>query len=161
MKKRPTIAAAFAFATLSLSNDAIASDLGTAPEAGTYQALLYVQSATAGCIDKAGFAFTGSMSFGGLSASKDYLRALETGNNFAVDSIQTLTVTGGKGTTQLSGSFVWTGSGIGGGWTENGTFSAMVTEIGTHAFILQLKETYSGCTAEDINVSLVRIGANQ
>src|SRR2546423_6307396 len=105
MMKATTLAAGCAFAIVGLSNGALASEWASAPEAGTYQALLYVQSVSgSGCIDKAGFAFTGSMSFAGLSGSTHYMRALEIGNNFAVDSIQTLTVTSGKGTTHLSGN---------------------------------------------------------
>lgn len=162
MFPRSTAACAFAFAMLGLPNGALAHDMGTAPESGTYQFELYVQSASgAGCLDKAGYVFIGSMSFAGLGGSKHYLRALETGSNFAVDSVQTLAVTGGKGTTNLSGNLTWTGAGIGGSWSESGTFSATVTEIGTHTFAMALKETYSGCTSEDINLALVRTGVNQ
>jgi len=164
MMKLATVAAVCTVAILDLPTGAAAHDWASAPQAGTYQALLYVQSVSGGgCLDQAGFAFTGSMSFSGLGGTTQYLRWLETGNNFSVASIQTLTVKSGKGTTHPSGGLAWTGAGIGtGGWSFTGdTFSATVTEIGTHAFVLQLKEAYSGCTAENINVALVRIGANQ
>src|SRR2546423_8442636 len=108
MMKATTLAAGCAFAIVGLSNGALASEKASAPNAGTYQALLYVQSVNgSGCIDKAGFAFTGSMSFSGLGGTTHYLRALETGNNFAVDSIQTLTVKTRKGTTHLGASPPW------------------------------------------------------
>ena len=162
MMKPATIAAACAFAILGPSNGAVASDWATAPDSGTYQAEIYVQSVSgSGCLDKAGFAFIGEMSFAGLGGAKHYLRALETGIDFAVDSVQTLTVKSGKGTTSLSGSLTWTGNGVGGSWSETGTFSATVTEIGAHAFVMQMKDTYSGCSAENLNVALVRMGANQ
>lgn len=159
MMKRAAIGAACAFAILPVG--AIARDTVSAPEAGTYEALVYVQSATSGCLDKAGFAFVGSMSFSGLGGTTHYLRALETGDNVSLVSVQTLTVKSGKGTTTPSGSLAWTGGGVGGSWSENGTFSATVTELGTHAFVIQLKESYSGCSDEQLNVSLARIGANQ
>jgi len=162
MMKPATWGIACASALLVASHGAVASNMASAPQSGTYQALLYVQSASgSGCLDAAGFAYTGSMSFGGLSATKNYLRALETGNNFAVDSLQTLNVTSGAGTTHPSGNLVWTGAGVGGSWNVSGSFSGTITEISTHAFVLQLKETYTGCSSEDINVSLVRIGVNQ
>jgi hypothetical protein len=161
MMKPATLAAASLVAILGLSNGAVARDWVDAPQAGTYQALVYVQSATGGCLDKAGFAFVGSMSYSGFGGVTHYLRALQTGSNYAVVSVQTLTVKVGKGTTHPSGNLAWTGGGVGNSWNVGGTFSASVTEIGTHAFVLQLKESYNGCSEEDINVSLARIGANQ
>ena len=161
MMKPATWAIACASALLLASQGAVAGDRASAPQSGTYEALLYVQSAAKGCLDIAQNAFIGSMSFGGLSATKNYLRALETGPSTSIDSLQTLNVTSGAGTTHPSGGLVWTGAGIGGSWSVNGSFSATITEISTHAFVLQLKETYTGCSEEDINVSLVRIGVNQ
>ena len=94
MMKLATWGIACASALLVASHGAVASDRVSAPQSGTYQALLYVQSVSgSGCLDMAGFVFTGSMSFGGLSATKNYLRALETGDNFAVDALQ---LTGGN-----------------------------------------------------------------
>lgn len=141
--------------------NAMARDLATAPEAGTFQGQLYVNSASgSGCLDASGDVFIGSMSFGGLSATTDYLRFLETGPNAAFDSLYTLTVKSGKGTISPSGSFAWTGNGIGGSWSETGTFTSTITEITNHAFVLQLVVKYGSCT-EDLNIPLVRIGANQ
>lgn len=162
MMKPATIAAGCAFAILGLSNGAVADEWASAPVSGTYEAEIYVQSVSGtGCLDKAGFTFIGELSFAGLSGSKHYLRALETGTNFAVDSVQTLAVTHGKGTTSLSGTLTWTGNGVGGSWSESGTFSATVTEIGGHTFVMQMTDVYSGCTAEVLNIALVRMGANQ
>ena len=141
---------------------AVASEKASAPEAGTYEAEVYVQSVSGGgCLDSAGFTFIGELSFGGLSNGTQYLRLPETGINLAVASIQTLTVKSGKGTTNMSGSLSWTGSGFGSSWTESGTFSETITEIGSHAFVMKLTDAYSGCTAETMNISLVRTGANQ
>src|SRR5215472_15833382 len=90
---------------------AMARDLSAAPESGTFEAQVDVDSVTgSGCLDKGGYVFVGSMSFPGLSGTTYYLRALETGSNFGVDSLQTLTVTGGKGTTSPTGTFTWTGA---------------------------------------------------
>ena len=146
---------------LCASHAAIANDWATAPESGTYEAEVYVQAASSGCLDKAGYAFVGSMSYSGLSGTTYTLRALESGNNFAVDSLQTLTVKSGKGTTSPSGSLMWVGAGIGGGWNVNGTFSGTVTEITNHAFVLELKEAYTGCSSETLTIPLARIGVNQ
>jgi hypothetical protein len=162
MSKHATMISSLAFAILGVSNAAVASDTVTAPESGTFQGEVYVQSVSgSGCLDKAGFVYIGSMSYAGLSGATDILRALETGNNFAVNSVQTLAVKSGKGTTHPSGDLTWTGAGIGGSWSVTGTFTATVTEIGTHSFVLQLKETYSGCSEEDLNIPLSRIGVNQ
>jgi hypothetical protein len=162
MSARAVVTCALPFAILGVSNAAVASDKPSAPDSGTYQGEVYVQSVSgSGCLDKAGFVFIGSMSFPGLSGTTYSLRALETGSNFAVASVQTLTVKSGKGTTHPSGSLAWTGSGVGGSWSVTGTFAATVTEIGTHTFVLQLKESYSGCTEEDLNIPLARIGVNQ
>jgi len=153
---------AVAFAILGVPNAAVAHDTTSAPDAGTYQGEVYVQSVSgSGCLDKAGFVYIASMSYGGLSGTTDYLRALETGSNLAVDSVQALTVKSGKGTTHPAGNLTWTGAGVGASWNETGTFSATITEIGTHTFVLQLTESYSGCTEEDINIPLARIGPNQ
>jgi len=153
---------AFASVILGVSSAAVASDTVTAPESGTFQGEVYVQSVSgSGCLDKAGFIYIGSMSYPGLSGATAYLRALETGNNFAVNSVQTLGIKTGKGTTHPSGDLTWTGAGIGGSWSVTGTFSATVVEIGTHSFVLQLQESYSGCSEEDLNIPLSRIGVNQ
>jgi hypothetical protein len=156
------MAAACAWAILGLPTAAVAFDRVDAPSAGTYQALVWVQSVSgAGCLDKASYAFTGSVSFAGLGGSKHYLRALEAGSNLALVSIQTLTVTTGKGTTKPYGDFTWSVSGMGGSASANGSFTSTITEIGTHAFVWQLKESYANCSSEVINLSLARIGANQ
>ena len=159
MTKLTTIAAALcaAFGTCAFTSD----DMASAPESGTYSAQIYIQSADSGCLDKAGFVFIGEASFAGLSGATHYLRFPETGSNLAIVSAQTLTVTNGKGTTHLSGKLVWTGNGIGESWNYSGTFSATVTEIGTHAFVMQMKESYTGCAEEDSNISLVRMGVDQ
>lgn len=161
MIKTATCAAACALAFFGPLNGAIASEPVSAPESGTFQGEVYVDSASGtGCLDKAGYAFIGSLSFPGMSGTTYTLRALETGSGVAFVSVQTLTVKSGKGTTSPSGSLSWVGGGVGGSWTENGTFTSTIAEIGTHAFVLQLTEKYSGCT-EDINVPLARIGVNQ
>jgi hypothetical protein len=159
MTRLVTIAAALcaAFGTCAFTSENTVS----APESGTYNAQVYIQSADSGCLDKAGFVFIGEASFAGLGGATHYLRIPETGSNLAIVSVQTLTVTSGKGTTHLNGKLVWTGNGFGESWNYSGTFSATVTEIGTHAFVMQMKESYTGCTEEDSNISLVRIGADQ
>ena len=140
---------------------AVASERNSAPSSGTYQGEVFVNSVTgSGCLDKAGYAFIASMSFPGLSGTTWYLRALETGGNFAVESQQTLTVRSGKGSLSPGGSMLWDGSGIGDSWSESGTFTSSVTEIGTHAFVLALTEKYGSCT-EVLNIPLARIGVDQ
>lgn len=139
----------------------MASERTSAPESGTFQGEIYVQSVSgSGCLDKAGYVFVASLSFPGLGGTSYVLRGLETGDNAAFVSIQSLTVKSGKGTTTPSGDLTWTGAGVGGSWSETGTFSGTVTEIGTHAFVLQLTEKYSSCT-ENLNIPLARIGVNQ
>jgi hypothetical protein len=146
-----------AFGTCAIADD----DPAVAPDAGTYNAQIYVQSADAGCLDKAGYVFIGEASFAGLGGATHALRFPETGSNIAFVSSQTLAVTTGKGTTQLGGNLTWNGAGIGGNWNYTGTFSAKIIENGTHAFVIELKESYTGCTAEDSNIALVRTGGNQ
>jgi hypothetical protein len=159
MTKLVIITAAFctAFGTCAIASD----DTVAAPATGTYDAQLYVQTADTGCLDRAGYVFVGEASFSGLGGGIHYLRMPETGNNLAFVSTQTLTVTSGKGTTSLGGKLTWTGTGIGESWNYTGTFTATITEIGTHAFVMQLKEAYNGCAAEESNISLVRTGLNQ
>jgi len=163
MNKLTTIAL---LALLAASTCAIASDEASAPEAGTYAASIFVDSISSGyCLDSAGAHFAGGVSYGGLSATTDYVRIPITAKSKALVSVQTLTVTSGKGTLRPSGKFTWTGNGFGGGgWSLSGTFQAQITEIGTHAFALQIGETYMngyGSCMEVLNISLVRMGANQ
>lgn len=162
MIKTATCAAACTLAFLGPLNGAIASDVPTsAPEAGTYQGEVYVQSVSgSGCLDKAGFVFIASMGFSGMKGPTWYLRALETGSGLGLLSVQTLTLTAGRGTTTPSGDLAWTGDGVGGSWNETGTFAGTITEIGTHGFAIELSEKYSGCS-EDLIIPLARIGLNQ
>jgi hypothetical protein len=75
-------------------------------------------------------------------------------------SVQTLNTTMRKGTINPAGTLTWTGGGIGGSWNYTGTWGATVKEVGSHAFAMLLTESYGDCQ-EDLNISLVRIGANQ
>lgn len=161
MVARAIITSGLTVAMLGVSSGALAFDRTTAPVSGTYEAELYIQSASSGCLDKAGFAFVGEMSFPNLSGSTWALRALESGSNYLVDSIQVLSIKTGKGTTKLTGDLTWTGAGVGDSWSKTGTFSATVTEVDGHDFVVQLDEAYTGCSAEDINVELTRVGAEQ
>jgi len=140
---------------------AIASDEATAPVAGTYAAVIYIQSAGSGCLDVTGATYVGEVSFAGLSGATQYLRVPLAANGLAVVSAQTLTVTSGKGTTHLGGKLVWTGNGVGDSWNVSGTFSATVTEVGAHTFVMQTTESYDTCKNEQSNISLVRLGPNQ
>ena len=108
-----------------------------------------------------GATYFGEVSFGGLSAGTQYIRMPLAGNGLAVTSVQTLTVTSGQGTTHLSGSLGWTGTGVGDSWNVSGSFSATVTEVGGRAFDMQMTESYASCSNEKFNVSLVRMGPNQ
>jgi hypothetical protein len=140
---------------------AFASDEVTAPQAGTYAGLVYVQSAGSGCLDVTGATYFGEVSFGGLSNKTVILRIPLAGNGLAVSSVQTLTVTSGSGTTHQSGTLAWTGTGVGNSWNVSGTFSQTITEVGTHAFNTQMTESYATCSNEKFNVSLVRMGVKQ
>ena len=159
MTKLAIITAAFcaAFGTCAIASDETVAE----PETGSYDSQLYVQSAATGCLDRAGYVYVGEASFSGLSGATHALRFPETGNNIAFVSTQILTVTSGKGTTNLGGKLTWTGAGIGESWNYTGTFTATITEIGTHSFVMQLKEIYNGCASEEYNISLVRTGGNQ
>ena len=161
MSTRAVITSCLAVAMLGVSNAALAFDEAAAPVSGTYEAELYIQSASSGCLDKAGYAYVGELTFPGLAGTAWGLHALESGSNFVVDSIQTLTVTTGKGTTKLGGNLTWIGAGVGSSWNKSGTFTATVTEIDTHDFVMQLNESYSGCSSEDITVELTRVGVTQ
>ena len=104
MSIRATAASAFALAILGVPNGALAY-LASAPQSGTFQAQLYVNSTGgSGCLDAKDDVFLGSMSFAGLNGTTHYLRLLETGPGAAFDSVYTLTVKSGKGTTTPSGS---------------------------------------------------------
>ena len=140
---------------------AFARDESTAPVSGTYAGLVYVQSAGSGCLDVTGNTYVGEVSFGGLSAGTQYIRIPLAANGLAVSSVQTWTVTGGKGTTKLSGTLAWTGAGVGNSWSVTGTFSATVTEVGAHVFDMQTTQSYDTCTNEKFNYSLVRMGPDQ
>jgi hypothetical protein len=140
---------------------ALAADEPAAPVSGTYAALIYVQSAGSGCLDVTGATYVGEVSFAGLSAGTQYIRIPLSGNGLAVVSAQTWTVTGGKGTTHLSGKLAWTGTGVGDSWNVSGTFSATVTEVAPHAFAMQTTESYDTCSNEKFNYTLIRTGPNQ
>lgn len=144
------------------STSAFASDATTAPDAGTYSGGIYVSS-TSGtdCLDRSGDAYFTEVSFSGLSGSKHYIHMPLVGSPGAVVSAVTITVKSGKGTTNLGGTLAWTGNGVGGNWDVTGTFSATITEVGAHAFVMQAKLSYTNCTEEDWNVSLVRMGTYQ
>src|SRR4029077_3419591 len=103
----------------------------------------------------------GEVSFGGLGAATQIVRLPIAGNGLAVASQQNWTVTGGKGTTHLSGTLAWTGAGVGDSWSVSGTFSATVTEVGAHTFVMQTTQSYDTCSNEKFNYSLVRMGPNQ
>ena len=142
-------------------SSALARDEASAPESGTYMVLVYVQSAGNGCLDVTGNTYVGEVSFGGLNAGTQIIRFPLAANGLAVVSAQTWTVKSGKGTTHLSGSLTWTGVGVGNSWSVTGTFSATVTEVGTHAFVMQTTQSYDTCSNEKFNYSLVRMGADQ
>ena len=57
-----------------LGTCALASDETSAPEAGTYAALVYVQSAGSGCLDVTGATYFGEVGFSGLGGGTQYIR---------------------------------------------------------------------------------------
>src|SRR5205823_15053869 len=53
---------------------ALARDEASAPDAGTYAAIIYVQSAGSGCLDVTGATYFGEVSFAGLSGGTQSVR---------------------------------------------------------------------------------------
>lgn len=147
--------------TMAIANGASADERTTeAPEAGTYLASISVQDALGDCVAPYQAQYTGEVSFAGLGGEKHYIRVPTTGIDTASVSVQTLTTTTRKGTINPAGTLSWTGGGIGASWNYTGTWGATITEVGSHAFAMLLSESYGDCT-EYLNISLVRIGANQ
>jgi hypothetical protein len=148
-------------ALLGFANGALAFDGTVEAESGSYLGEVYVNSVSgSGCLDKAGYAFIAEVSYPGIKGTAVSVRALETGTDFAVNSTFALTITGGKGGLSPSGTYTWTGSGVGGSWSESGDFTSTITEISTHALVLQLSVKYGSCT-EGLNIPLARMGLNQ
>jgi hypothetical protein len=131
------------------------------PKAGTYAANILVQSAdgSLGCLDSSGERYAGEVSYGGLSATTLVIRVPLTGEDAMFVWQQTLTIKGGVGSLDPTGTFVFKGVGNL-NWNVKGTFSATVLEIGPHELGMQISETYPDC-AEKLTISLVRIGAIQ
>jgi len=136
-----------------------------APVVGTYVANVYIQTATGdGCMDTPGRAFAGVLVYGGLSATQFWLRLPQTGSTTGIVSTEVLTITAGAGTTSPSGKFTWKGQGVGPAWNLNGTFTASITGIDTHSFVMNLSERYANsgyyCTETPV-VAATRVGAKQ
>lgn len=131
------------------------------PPEGTYAANVFVQSvAGAGCVDFTNESFVaGEVSYGGLSAKRLVIRVPLVGPDATFTWRQVLTVTGGAGTLNPTGTVTFAGIGAI-SWNMQGTFSAIVNELDSHDFGLQISETYPDCS-EKLQISLVRFGPNQ
>ena len=136
-----------------------------APTVGTYAANIYIQTATGeSCLDAPGRNFSGVLVYGGLSATQMWIRIPQVGSTTGMVSTQVLTVTTGAGTTSPGGKFSWKGQGVGPGWSLTGTFTASITPIDTHSFVLNLSERYLNggynCTEAPV-LAVTRVGAKQ
>jgi hypothetical protein len=145
------------------ANQSTPSPPAPAPTAGTYVGLLAVPSANgSGCVMGANSQVISEVSFAGLKGRTLYVRvpysASSNGTLVELVSVETLTFTSGIGTLSPSGTFDWVGTGSA-SWNVSGSFTASITEVGTHAFMLNLAETYSNCTQTQA-VSLARTGVD-
>ena len=145
------------------ANQSTALPQAEAPISGTYVGLASVPSAQGnGCVLGAGSQVISEVSFPGLRGKTLYIRipysAYSNGELVQLVSVETLTLADGIGTLSPSGTFVWTGTGSA-SWDVSGSFTASITEVGTHAFMLNVTETYSNCTETEA-ISLARTGVD-
>ena len=141
------------------ANQSIVTPTTEAPDAGTYVGMAYVSSADGtGCVMGSGSQVFAEVSFGGLSGKTMFIRFPYSGSNGAVASVETMTVTGGRGSLSPSGTLTWVGTGAY-NWNVSGTFTTSITEVGTHAFLLNVTDTYPNCT-ETQSLSLARTGTD-
>ena len=138
-----------------------ASGAVQAPYAGAYLASFYVQYANGNlnCLDVTGEQYRASVSYSGLGGTTNYIRMPFLGNYEAAEYVWQFTVTRGAGTLAPSGDFNWHNRPYHDEYAS-GKFSASIMEVGTHAFLMQLSESYDGCY-ENVNVSLVRVSGDQ
>lgn len=146
-------------AAATFANQSPVEPPATAPVSGSYLAMLYVPSAEGtGCVMGSSSQLFAEVSYGGLSSRTFYIKSPYAGSNGQVVSVQTMTVTSGLGSLTPSGTFTWTGYGAY-NWNVSGTFTTSIQEVGAHAFMLNLTESYSNCN-ENQSLSLVRMGVD-
>ena len=148
-------------ATALIIGPSTALNAAPSPPAGTYAANVFVQSATGtGCVDSTNGTFVDAeVSYGGLSAKRLVIRIPLAGPDATFTWRQILTITGGAGTLNPTGTVAFAGIGAI-SWSMQGTFSATVNELDSHDFGMQISETYPDCS-EKLQISLVRFGPNQ
>jgi len=154
-----TAVAAATFANSSPANQPQVEPPTVAPISGSYFAMDYVPSTEgSGCVVASGSQLLSEVSYGGVKGKTFFIKSPYSASNGQVVSIQILTVTSGLGSLAPSGTLEWTGYGSA-NWSVSGTFTAAITEVGTHAFMLSLSETFGDCT-EKQELSLVRMAVD-
>lgn len=158
---RALLVLAAAAAITGHAGQAVAGEPAPAPISGTYAANVSIDSTYGtGCYDSSATQFAGEVSYNGLAGTTAVIRIPLADSGQADISTQIFKITAGAGTTHPSGTFTWTGKGVGFSWNVSGTFAVTITEVDAHDFVLANVEKYTNCQEDQI-ISLVRFGPEQ